>query len=125
MTDTWTRDLLDAIDSRDADRFVSFLTEDALFRWGSRPPVTGRDAVRDYVAGFFQGFEALSHEVRESWQVPDRDTRFVEGEVTYTLPGGRRVTLPFLNLFRMEGAQVREYLIYADPSPLAEAAAQE
>lgn len=118
----WIDDLFAAIDRRDADAFAAFLTEDGRFRWGSRPVVEGRQAVRDFVAGFFADFEALSHRLTGTWDVPQRDALFVEGEVTYTLPGGARVSVPFLNRFRLDGDRVAEYLIYADPTPLTEAA---
>jgi uncharacterized protein (TIGR02246 family) len=48
-----SRDLFAAIDSMDAEAFAAFFTDDGMFRYGSQPPVQGRDAVRDYVAGFF------------------------------------------------------------------------
>ncbi len=108
--------LFEAIDSKDADAFVGYLTEDAVFRYGSQDPVHGRDAIRDYVAGFFGTVEALSHRIDESWE--GDGSLVCAGEVTYTRQGGSRVTVPFANVFRLEGEKVREYLVHIDPSPL-------
>jgi ketosteroid isomerase-like protein len=121
MTSDEIRELFAAIDSQDPDRFASFLTEDVRFRWGSQPPITGRREVRDHVQAFFSGFQALSHRILEFWEAPDRRVLFVQGEVSYTLASGQVVSLPFLNLFRVHGRAISEYLIYADPTPLTAA----
>ena len=108
--------LFEAIDSKNADAFTAYLTEDAVFRYGSQDPVQGREAIRAYVAGFFGTIEALSHRVDEVWE--GDGSLACMGEVTYTREGGSRVTLPFANVFRLEGEKVREYQIHVDPSPL-------
>jgi ketosteroid isomerase-like protein len=113
----WVSDLLASIDAMDADRFVSFLTDDAVFRYGSNPPTEGRPAVREYVAGFFTMFKALRHTALGVWAHPD--AVFVQGEVEYTRHDGSAVAVPFLNCFKMQGDKIREYLIYIDPTPLA------
>ncbi|UCF19825.1 MAG: nuclear transport factor 2 family protein [Gemmatimonadota bacterium] len=116
MNDTWLRELLAAIDAKDPDGFVSFLTDEAIFRYGSQEPVRGKPAVREYVAGFFGMVEALQHSVLRTWN--GKDSLVCQGEVTYTKHGGEKVTVPFTNIFDLEGDKVRDYLIYVDPSPL-------
>jgi ketosteroid isomerase-like protein len=106
-----------AIDAKDADRFVTFLTDDAVFRYGSQPAVQGRHAVHEYVAGFFGTLAGLSHTIHDTWE---RDGALVmRGDVTYTKHDGGAVTLPFTNIFYTQGDLVQQYLVYADPSPLA------
>ena len=83
-----------AIDRKDSTVFVGYLTDDAVFRFGSAPAVRGRDAIREAVDGFF------------------------EGEVTYTRLDGTSVTLPFADVFEYEGDQIAEYKIYIDIAPL-------
>ena len=39
------RKLFAAVDGRDLERFGSYLTDDAVFRFGSAPPVQGRSAI--------------------------------------------------------------------------------
>jgi ketosteroid isomerase-like protein len=114
----WVNQLFQSIDAGDADAFAAFLSEDAEFRYGSQPSVRGRDAVRGHVAGFFAGLTGLSHELRGFWWGDPGRVCFVQGLVVYTLPGGGPVSLPFLNLFRMDGDRIGQYLVYTDPSPL-------
>lgn len=116
-TDPWLSDLFAAIDEMDAERFVSFLSADAVFRYGSNPPVTSSAAIKDYVAQFFEMFRGLRHELQASWSHPE--TVFVQGDVTYTTHEGSEISVPFLNCFKMKGKEIAEYLIYIDPTPLA------
>ena len=69
------------------------------------------------MAGFFSSVEGLEHGIEESWQVDG--TAFVRGEVTYRLPGGKLVSLPFLNLLRLRGERFSEYHVFIDPTPLS------
>lgn len=117
MTD-WITDLFAAIDHKNADAFAAFLAEDVRFRYGSQEPVLGKAAVREAAAGIFEMFAAIAHEIDEAW-VSD-EAVVCEGHVTYTLPDGRSVTLPFLNVFRMADDLIADYRIYIDPTPLAQ-----
>ncbi len=116
-TPSWIGDLLASIDGMDADEFVSFVADNAKFRYGSNPPVAGRAAIREYVAQFFAMFRGLRHEPIGSWS--HLDTVFVQGDVTYVKHDGSEHTLPFLNCFKMCDEKIQEYLIYIDPTPLA------
>lgn len=116
----WVSRLFQTIDARDAAAFVSFLSEDGIFRYGSQPAVAGRAAVREYVAAFFAGMNGLSHELTGFWWGQTGNACFVQGEVTYHLLNAARVTVPFLNLLRMRDAAIVEYLVYTDPTPLSQ-----
>ncbi len=116
MTDNSLRELLASIDAKDPDAFVSFLSDEAIFRYGSQEPVHGKPAIREYVAGFFGTVEALEHRVLRTWN--GEDSLVCQGEVTYTKHGGAKVTVPFTNIFGLEGDKVRDYLVYVDPTPL-------
>lgn len=122
MTDTDpTTSLLDdlfaAIDRNDPDQFVSFLTENARFRFGSQPPVTGRSEIRDAVAAFFDSIDGCSHHVRKIWR--DSGNRIAcEGEVSYRRIDRSEITLPFVDVFELDGALIDHYKIYIDIAPL-------
>ena len=117
-----TNALFAAIDRKDAAGFASFLTEDAVFRMGSNPPVRGRRAAQDFVAGFFLTIEGSRHTGLREYEAGDG--LFLEGTVDYALPNGRSVAVPFLNRLRLEGGLAAEYLIYLDPAPVAAAMSQ-
>ena len=105
-----------AIDRKDTAAFVGFLTDDAVFRFGSAPPVEGRDAIFAAVDGFFDTIAALDHQV--SHTMTEGSRQFIEGEVTYTRHDGTQITLPFADVFDYDGDRIRHYKIYMDISPL-------
>ncbi len=108
--------LFAAIDAKDADQFVSFLTPGGSFRFGSAPAAVGRDAVREAVSGFFESIQGLSHELGKI--VSSGDTLVTEGEVTYTRHDGSTITIPFVDVFEYDGELISEYKIYMDIAPL-------
>ena len=108
--------LFASIDAMDAEGFVGFLTEHCTFRFGSAPPVTGRDGIRATVSEFFAMFAALQHDVQRI--VSDENGIACEGEVTYTHHDGRNVTVPFSNIFEAENGLISLYRIYIDMGPV-------
>ena len=112
----WLEKLFTTIDAKDTEGFVAFLTEDAVFRFGNGAPVQGKRAVGEAVAGFFAGVKSLRHTVRESWSHPDAVV--MHGDVTYTRHDGSQLSVPFANVFKVDGTLVREYLVFADVSAL-------
>jgi len=112
----WLEKLFTSIDAKDAASFADFLTEDAVFRFGNGAPSRGRDEVQEAVARFFAGVKSLKHSIRESWTVSDAVV--MHGEVTYTRHDGSQLSVPFANVFKLDGARVREYLVFADVSQL-------
>ncbi len=108
--------LFASIDAKDTDTFLSFLTEAGVFQYGSAPAARGRDEVRAAVDGFFASIDGLSHEVS---QVFDGDGAMAcEGRVTYRRHDGSEVTLPFCNVFLLDGDHIAEYRVYIDVAPL-------
>ena len=121
MTDAAAADsniggLFAAIDLQDSDAFVAHLAEDAVFRFGSAPPVQGRVAVRAAVDAFFGTIAGLSHRVDRTLR--DGDTLVCIGEVTYRRHNGGEITLPFTNVFDYDGGLINFYGIYIDIAPL-------
>ena len=119
-TDKHIDALFAAIDRKDTEGFVGFLSDDAVLRFGSSPPVAGQDAIRALVSGFFDAVRALSHVVRYATEADGR--LICEGEVTYERHDGSEITLPFANVMDLaDGAglrRIRHYKVYADYGPL-------
>ncbi|MGB5331847.1 MAG: nuclear transport factor 2 family protein [Woeseiaceae bacterium] len=105
-----------AIDRKDAQAFVGFLTEDAVFRFGSAPAVRGREAIAAAVDGFFGTIAGCSHAVQNT--LADGTTLVCEGEVTYRRHNGTEITLPFTDIFEFHGDLIAQYKIYIDIGPL-------
>ena len=112
----WNAALLAAVDAKDADRFVSFLTDDASFVYANAPAVVGREAVRSAVAAFFALVRSLAHTPNHVWTVPGHVV--VEGTVRYVRHDGREVTLPFVNVLELDGDRISSYRVYVDGAPL-------
>ncbi len=108
--------LFAAIDAKDTDTFLSFLTDDAVFRFGSAPSVTGQDAIREGVDGFFSSIAGSRHSIGNV--IESGATLVSEGEVTYRRHDGSEITLPFTNVFEISGDLVSHYKIYIDIAPL-------
>ena len=111
-----TGGLFAAIDAKDAASFVSYLTEDAVFRFGSAPPVQGREQIREAVNAFFASIAGCRHTISNSLR--NGPTLVCEGEVAYQRHDGREVTVPFTDIFEYEGDLIAHYKIYIDISPL-------
>jgi limonene-1,2-epoxide hydrolase len=108
--------LFASIDAMDTESFLGFIAEDCTFRFGSSPPVTGRDGIGASVNDFFSMFAALKHDLARI--VADGKTVVCEGEVTYTQHDGRQITLPFCNVFEVNAGLISLYRIYIDIAPL-------
>ena len=109
-------ELFSAIDNNDAKGFVEFLTDDAVFRFGSAPAVQGRAAIEQAVSGFFATIAGCRHELRATWTGPESFA--CEGEVTYERHDGSEITLPFADVFDLRGELICGYRIYVDVAPL-------
>jgi limonene-1,2-epoxide hydrolase len=105
-----------AIDAKDGPAFVSYLTEDAVFRFGSAPPVQGRASIQAAVEGFFTTIAGCSHNIMNTLR--QNNTQVCEGVVTYTRLDGSEIALPFTDVFEYEGSLIAQYKIYIDISPL-------
>jgi ketosteroid isomerase-like protein len=47
-----------AINSNNTDRILALMSDDIVFQVPGEPELIGKDAVREWAAGFFAGFEA-------------------------------------------------------------------
>ncbi len=115
-TPAWLTTLFQALDTFDADTFVSFLTDDAVFVFANAEPVRGKPAVRATVAHFFTTIRAIRHDLIETWTLPE--TVICQGTVTYTRHTGSQLRVPFANIFKMQKGLIQDYLIYVDNSQL-------
>jgi len=109
-------ELFSAIDGKDVKRFISYLSPDCVFRFGNLPAVVGVEAIKGFVAEFFDSVDSLSHEIEDSWTTADG--LICHGHVSYTRKDGSILTVPFANIFKLDSSGIDEYLIFADTSQL-------
>lgn len=115
-TKNWLSGLGKTIDAKDAKKFSEYITENGVFRFGNQPEVAGRKAIEDYVAAFFGMIKASEHSTVNFWDTGDNI--IWEASVTYTRMDDKKVTVPFTNVFYMNGDLVEKYNIYIDNTPL-------
>lgn len=112
----WLGGVFDSVDRLDTEGFVRYLSPDSEFRFGSALAVSGREQIGAAVNGFFSTIAGCSHNLRNAWAADD--TIACEGEVTYRRKNGSEITLPFANVFDMDGDMISSYKIYIDIAPL-------
>jgi SnoaL-like domain len=113
---SWLDELFQKIDAKDTAGFLSFLTPGARFRFGNAALLQGRQAIGEAVGAFFASISASRHHLLHTWSIDD--AVICQGEVRYTRKDNSTLTVPFVNIFRMQGRQIDQYLIYADITPL-------
>ncbi|MEJ2721656.1 MAG: nuclear transport factor 2 family protein [bacterium] len=116
QTREWIGRLFHSIDNRRLDDFLSFLSDDVVFRFGNADPARGKDAVATAVGGFFDSIKGLRHDVIQT--MVQGDAVVCHGVVTYTRHDETTLTVPFANVFNLAGERVREYYIFIDVSEL-------
>ncbi len=108
--------LYEAIDEKNIAAFCNFLSADATFRFGNSDPVSGKENIRQYVAGFFESIKGLSHDINDTWDVPGG--KICHGIVTYIRKDSSELSVPFSTILKTGDAGINEYLIFADISQL-------
>jgi len=112
----WITHLFKIIDSKSAPDFAEYFRNDGRFVYGSNAPIYGKQAICDYVDGFFGTLESIQHTVFDACMISNKV--FGELEVTYVLKDGRHFTFPAFDLIKMDGELIQDFLIYVDPSPM-------
>jgi ketosteroid isomerase-like protein len=113
-----TRDLLKAADTDIAAFFATF-TDDCHFRMANAEVVVGRENIQAWVADYLGAVAGMRHVVLEEFLADDVAAMRVE--VTYTMQNGAEFTLPAVTRTKVRDGKVSEYLIFMDPSPVAQA----
>jgi ketosteroid isomerase-like protein len=104
------------IDAFAPDKFVAHLTPDAKFRFANADPVTGREAVKEAVAGFFSSIDGLTHHILNVYE--SGETVIAQIDVEYRRKDGKSVTVPNADILVFDGDLVRDWQIYIDVTPV-------
>jgi ketosteroid isomerase-like protein len=104
------------IDAFDPDKFVAHLTPDAKFRFANTDPVTGREAVKEAVTGFFSSIDGLTHHILNVYE--SGETVIAQIDVEYRRKDGKSVTVPNADILVFDGDLVRDWQIYIDVTPV-------
>jgi limonene-1,2-epoxide hydrolase len=112
----WLDGLFTSIDAKDTESFLGFLTDEAVFQFGSAPAVQGTENIRAAVDGFFGTIKGSTHALSNT--LADGSVLVCEGTVAYRRMDDSELTLPFTNVFELDGDLISHYKIYIDIAPL-------
>ena len=105
-----------SITEMDTQRFSSFLTPHAPFRFRDVPAVGGRKAIGHAVQAFFCTMKKSDHRRLDAGA--DRDALSCQGAAPYTRSDRSRLTVTFVNVFAMVDTRIDQPLIHVDIKPL-------
>ena len=111
--DTLIRDFLGAWERRDTEHIVDQFTDDAIYHSIPLAPIVGKQAIREFVAGFADvppGRLVIHHQVASGNVVMNERT-------DYITINGRPVTLPICGVFEIENGRIKAWREYFDLGP--------
>ncbi len=95
----------------DLDAIMAFFADDAVYHNIPVAPVTGRDAIRETIAGFTAGVDKL--EFRVVNLAADGDVVLTE-RVDVFVTGGRSIELPVMGTFEVADGRIVAWRDYFD-----------
>lgn len=105
------RDFIAAWSSLDVDRLVNAFTEDGVYHNMPIQPVSGREALRPFIAAFLKGWESTEWEVLNLAAAGDM---VIVERMDRTVVRGRRVDLPCCGVFHVRDGKIALWRDYFD-----------
>jgi limonene-1,2-epoxide hydrolase len=93
------------------DEIAEFFTDDAVYHNIPMDPLTGRDTIKSFIAGFAGGAEQIDFRVRNI--VADGDVVLTERVDVFVLPNGK-VELPVMGTFEVKDGKIAAWRDYFD-----------
>ena len=95
----------------DTDEIAEFFTDDAVYHNIPMDPITGRDTIKSFIAGFAGGAEQIDFRVRNI--VADGDVVLTERVDVFVMPNGK-VELPVMGPFEVRDGKIAAWRDYFD-----------
>ena len=95
----------------DPDRIADYFPDDAVYHHIPIDPITGRDAIKSFIAGFAGGAELIDFRVRNI--VADGPVVLTERVDVFVLPTGK-VELPVMGTFEVKDGKIAAWRDYFD-----------
>ncbi|WP_330182386.1 SgcJ/EcaC family oxidoreductase [Nocardia sp. NBC_01503] len=116
--DALVREMCAAWVQPDADHIASFFTEDAVYHNIPMDPVVGRQAIRDFIAGFAAALDGIDFKIHRQLVTGN----LVMNERTDVLRGaGRETELPVVGVFEITDGKIAAWRDYFDMAPITRA----
>ncbi|WP_019499928.1 nuclear transport factor 2 family protein [Pseudanabaena sp. PCC 6802] len=104
-----------AVEVNNVDEYVSYFTDDAIYKVGNFDPVIGPEGIRALATPLVDMFDSVTHDVLNIWEFGD--TVVCEMNVTYNRKDGKVATLPCVDVIHFANGKVRELKAYIDTTP--------
>ena len=105
--------VLSTIDRGSADEFLSYLDEECEFRFGSSPPLHGKDRIRAALLDLFSATDAVEHTWTDVW--PAYGHIIIRGVARYVFKGGVEKIVPYCDVWRIgDDGKIDRYEIFCD-----------
>jgi len=96
----------------DPDELATWFTEDAVYHNIPMPPAEGRDAIKEFIAGFVSAFDGIDFQVHR--QVGNGDVVMNERTDVMRKKGGGEVALPVMGVFEVRDGKIAVWRDYFD-----------
>ena len=105
-----------AVEANDVDTYISFFTDDAVYKIGNYDPVIGPQGIREFAIPVMEMFKSVSHDLKNTWEFGE--TVVFEMEVIYTRSQDEKVfKIPCLDIIQFKGDKVQKLQAFIDASP--------
>jgi limonene-1,2-epoxide hydrolase len=94
-----------------ADEIVAFFAPDGTYHNMMNKPVSGRDALRNFIGGFIKRWSSTDWEILN---IVSRDNIVIAERVDRTKIGDRGVDLPCCGVFEMQDGKIKVWRDYFD-----------
>jgi limonene-1,2-epoxide hydrolase len=96
----------------DPDELAGYFTEDAVYHNIPMEPVQGREAIKEFIAGFTAGFDGIDFQVHR--QVSDGNVVMNERTDVMHRKDGGEIPLPVTGVFEVIDARIAAWRDYFD-----------
>lgn len=96
----------------DPEELASYFTEDGVYHNIPMDAVQGREAIKQFIAGFTAGFDGIDFQVHK--QVSHGDLVMNERTDVMRRAGGDPISLPVTGVFEIENGQIKAWRDYFD-----------
>jgi limonene-1,2-epoxide hydrolase len=105
--------------SPDPDQLAAYFTEDAVYHNIPMAPVQGREAIREFIAGFVAAFDGIDFNVQR--QISDGTLVMNERTDVLRRKDGGEVPVPVMGVFEVRNDRIAAWRDYFDMAAITSA----
>jgi limonene-1,2-epoxide hydrolase len=98
--------------SPDPDELAGYFTEDAVYHNIPMDPVQGREAIKEFIAGFTAAFDGIDFQIHR--QISDGNVVMNERTDTMRRKDGGEIPLPVTGVFEVIDGKIAKWRDYFD-----------